>query len=342
MSTLINKEKIIAANTIQELQKQIDMHEAKMVRIKNSRLDEKYIKKSLSELEFCITGLREEKLKQMKRYSDINSGLLDEEIIESYRKRTDEINELEMVKNQIKQKNQRDLDQKMARSKKIEKGLNKVDNTYKYSMENEMDKYDRISSSIPPYIKKELQNMPNNHGYIWKGVQFYGAQNDDNCEYMMKEPMKGFCNVYIQDRDEDGYPVGDKYHYKLIKGKLIPVDVNGVPKDNDTTYVRINPGGPVSVQKQCEISGNRLTQREKRMKVIKDMREKIKKNSAKVQPDCEMPELSQSSEDIDDIVDSIKRSSADPLYVSDGTWQNDTSVASTPSGESRHFEFKHL
>ena len=75
MSTLINKEKIIAANLIQELQKQIDTHEAKIARIKNSKLDDKYIKKTISESEFCITSLREEKLKQMKRYSYINQEL---------------------------------------------------------------------------------------------------------------------------------------------------------------------------------------------------------------------------------------------------------------------------
>jgi hypothetical protein len=33
----------------------------------------------------------------------------------------------------------------------------------------------KLCSSIPEYMKRNLKNMPNNKGYIWKGIILYGS-----------------------------------------------------------------------------------------------------------------------------------------------------------------------
>ncbi len=322
MCSLISTEKNIVANEIQDIQKRIEYHERRINNISISNMDEKYVNNAIEKSQEAIEKLRDEKLMKMKRYSDISEGLLDDEIMDSYRKRTVDIDAVGDIKINLKKQIQKDLDKKLQLSRKIERDARAIENKYKYSIDNELNKMHRISDGIPDYVTKELNDMPNNHGYIWKGVHFYGKKPDDNCEYMMKEPMKGFCNVYIQDRNEEGYPVGDKYHYKLVKGKLIPVDVNGIPNENRTTDMPINPGGPLSVQERHKVTV--LTQKEKRIRAIRDMKAKRKKKiNPKTQPDWEMPETYPSSTDI---VDRIKRETADPVHVTDGIWQNDTSL----------------
>lgn len=223
MCSLISTEKNIVANDIQDIQKRIEYHERRVSNISISNLDQNFVNNAIEKSQEAIEKLRAEKLLKMKRYSDISAGLLDDEIMESYRKRTLDINDIGNIKDNIKKTIQKDLDKKLAISRKIEKDTRSIENKYKYSMDNELRKMQKISRSVPDYVMRELNVMPNNHGYIWKGVYFYGKKPDDGTKFMTKEPMKGFCYIYEQERDINGSPIGDKIQYKKIKGNLIRV-----------------------------------------------------------------------------------------------------------------------
>ena len=50
----------------------------------------------------------------------------------------------------------------------------------KYSKANMEREYDylltRVEGTLPDYIKENLQRMPNNRGYIWRGAYYFGSQ----------------------------------------------------------------------------------------------------------------------------------------------------------------------
>lgn len=44
-----------------------------------------------------------------------------------------------------------------------------------YEMQRSFDWLTRTANELPNYMKENLKTMPNNKGYIWRGIYFYGA-----------------------------------------------------------------------------------------------------------------------------------------------------------------------
>lgn len=66
-----------------------------------------------------------------------------------------------------------------------------------------------IEASLPEYIIRNLKNLPNNKGYYWRGVAYYGERNDD-CSGVTSliEPKKGF--MYIHEITSSVYNIFSK------------------------------------------------------------------------------------------------------------------------------------
>ena len=56
-----------------------------------------------------------------------------------------------------------------------EKKTNKSAKNEKWGIKSSYRYFVRTSNSIPDYMKKNLKEMPNSKGYIWKDIRFYGA-----------------------------------------------------------------------------------------------------------------------------------------------------------------------
>lgn len=112
-----------------------------------------------------------------QQYDDIVSGKMDEALLKEC-----EVNDAlikqksEMTYNKKRQakkfKEERsivskafyDADRQLQRN--IKYCGREVNKSYRY--------FSRVVESIPSYILKKLKNMPNNKGYIWRGVHLYG------------------------------------------------------------------------------------------------------------------------------------------------------------------------
>lgn len=112
-----------------------------------------------------------------QRLKDVDSGLIDNELDNEYKQNKEEIKR----KNQItKVKKEHEFEvkkEKILQSKKFYESTRssdikgrqlarEIDRTYKY--------YLRTCNTIPDYMLKKLKEMPNNKGYIWRGIQCYG------------------------------------------------------------------------------------------------------------------------------------------------------------------------
>ena len=76
---------------------------------------------------------------------------------------------------------------------------------YKYEYKN----YLKIMNSIPDYMDAKLRNMPNNKGYIWRGMRVFGQKKDEGNEIILFEKMKG--NVTrIHEYKNGRYSIYDK------------------------------------------------------------------------------------------------------------------------------------
>jgi hypothetical protein len=52
--------------------------------------------------------------------------------------------------------------------------------------------YEKAMESLPDYMKRNLESMPNNKGYVWRGVHFYGDLNPERGRpHTMFERVRG-------------------------------------------------------------------------------------------------------------------------------------------------------
>lgn len=163
---------------------------------------------------------REEEIQNFKQIiGKIDTGEYDKEIKE------------EKIKNQriIKQKNQEVLDRK-SKIKDIEdknneewKQKNQKERDYfrkeRYNKRNLGKEYQKFLKNVnrcPDFINKKLKNMPNNKGYVWNNIYYFGQQKQkhksDTVTIIQKERNN---KMYIQEWRSDRIDV----YLCISKGK---------------------------------------------------------------------------------------------------------------------------
>jgi len=68
----------------------------------------------------------------------------------------------------------------------------------------------RIKNSLPSYIKENLKKMPNNKGYLWKGIYFFGHLPGDESLRMKTVFEKHYEKLYIHEINHDSYKIYEK------------------------------------------------------------------------------------------------------------------------------------
>jgi len=111
-------------------------------------------------------------------------------------------------------------------------------------------KYLRAVETLPDYMKDNLKTMPNNKGYRWRGVGFYGLQKPIKDEpLILFEKRRGVLKIckYYKDRAEIYEKKdGTTNLVETIKKKKvfdIPIPPGGSPIEYETSSQRHNNRG---------------------------------------------------------------------------------------------------
>lgn len=164
------------------------------------------------------------------KISDLNYGKLDEWILNKIKEDEDikekELEEIERKK-QIEKKQ---IEKKQQISKKVfqaEKSYDRENRNDKYKYNREYFYYNKNSKKLPSYIAKNLKEMTNNKGYIWRDIAFFGEKQTDEMYPIIlfeKFPDK---TLRIHETTEDTYKIFEKKGKK--KQKLIKEIVRNNP-----------------------------------------------------------------------------------------------------------------
>jgi len=125
----------------------------------------------------------------------VKDGELDHKLKDDLDQNAKYIKDLSRAQNLKKEeiKKQKILDAKT--SKDYYEGIRQADRNnkrYDRDMIKSFQYYQRIAATIPDYIKRNLEQMPNNKGYIWKGISCYGTLPDEyNKPTVLFEKQKG-------------------------------------------------------------------------------------------------------------------------------------------------------
>ena len=168
-----------------------------------------------------------------QKISDISSGKLDNSILETITTNNNNNNK----KNELA--NKKKMNEKSKKKETENKNLqtfykmnkSKNDNEVsEYNMQKEFDRFEKGCASIPNYILNNLNEMPCNKGYIWKGIWCFGKLPQQGNDIIMFEKLKdsNILRIYeITERYRTIYEKEGKNSKKLVsktERKRIPLN----------------------------------------------------------------------------------------------------------------------
>ena len=181
-----------------------------------------YTLHQITKEESNLAKKRELLSQNITRLEQVNMGLLDNELKFENKLITDEIDK---KKNMSIEKHKLNKQKKEA-DKKISKNYyskQKTDDRNERMKQKEYSRawnhYAKSDNSMPEYMKKNLKSMPNNKGYIWKNIMYFGHKKRERSDRPVSlfERQKGNIQAVIE-WDKTSYRI---YHKTKHVKKLI-------------------------------------------------------------------------------------------------------------------------
>ena len=225
MEQLRIAERNIARNDIKQIESIIKRNKETIDRLKSQEKSD-FNTKQIEKIRNTLKDNEQKLLSLEERLDDISTGKLDKELTEKINNTNNNLINKQQVaetKNKLKQE-----------TKKKEEKIN-LDIEYKnrrregvtdYTLQKETDKFIRDSEMIPDYILQNLEEMPNNKGYIWKGIMCYGKKPRESNTVIMFEKCKGgILKIYETTRTTYTLyeKVGKNQKQLIYKKQRIPI-----------------------------------------------------------------------------------------------------------------------
>ena len=173
------------------------------------------LRQGSSNIDFCKARIEklkkdndalEQELKELgDRQKKLASGELDQELSQQKRRET------AIANKKTQEKRQKKLDELADKAKRSKISKEYWDKTLKagrearYQERSSKRGYDyvlRVHQSLPQYIRANLANMPNNKGYIWRGIHYYGLKDPEKDQHLvMFENKKGELHIHELSND---------------------------------------------------------------------------------------------------------------------------------------------
>lgn len=157
-----------------------------------------FVAKQIEKLKIAIE--EKEDLLKLSVYNlrELTAGLLDDELNEEYKKQTEiakrKTQETLKIKADKRKEKKKDKDESDVYWKDVissQKSSKQTEKDIKYGWKY----YNKVIDQVPDYMERNLADMPNNKGYIWRGIHFYGHKKEQQGVRVMFEKQKG--NILI-------------------------------------------------------------------------------------------------------------------------------------------------
>jgi hypothetical protein len=191
----------------------IQQKQSSILTLKVSNLNRSYIETQITKAETTINE-SEIWIKEQTQYIiDIETGKFDQKILNDQKEVNDDISKKKDIKNKKKEDKKNEEQQNFSKLIKHNKDERKI------PTEDQMDKsllyFYKTCDSLNKPIIDELKKMPNNRGYIWRDVFFYGNLNSDSdivTMYELKNGKKYIHTWWPDSRYEVMYKKNNKYY----------------------------------------------------------------------------------------------------------------------------------
>jgi len=179
---------------ISRLEKSIARDEDVLKNIKNLNLSQDILKIKQQELQDNISRKKDDIEKLKLTGNEVLSGNKDSEII----KKNVAVKKVEKSKVKIKAK------------PFVKNNYNPKQYVSEREYEYQYNHLMRVVETMPDYMKRNLEEMPSNKGYIWRGCWFFGKLREHKGENTVVFE-KGRNTMKIHEFDNHNYRVFEKY-----------------------------------------------------------------------------------------------------------------------------------
>jgi len=200
----LQKNKLI--NDIRDAETFISRSEETIKRIKNSKMGAEYVQNQIEKLKNSIVEQNEILSSKEQELSNVRAGLLDEQINDEYTQNSIKHDREKQERCAIKEFKKEEKKEKKDISQKYWKGIitasrseRQKERDYRYGLKY----FRRVCDQLPDYMKRNLSDMPNNKGYIWRGIHFYGYRRQQAGPVVMFEKQKGNILVIHENTEKE-------------------------------------------------------------------------------------------------------------------------------------------
>lgn len=214
----INERRISQKNKFQielkDAENSISRTQEAIGRIRSSLFNQEYIETQIEKLQKNVDTQHDLIYSLKIKLEKLQSGELDEEINQEYIKNKETettAREEKMKKKDIKNKEKQD-------NKDISKKYqDKIVADSRLQRQNEKDmnyslRYmNKVHETLPSFMKRNLSEMTNNKGYIWRGVCYYGELREKIYEPRVMFEKKAGDILIIHEYTDTEYKIFEKH-----------------------------------------------------------------------------------------------------------------------------------
>jgi hypothetical protein len=216
MEQLHRKERNRLNLRIKTIKTYIERNNTSIIALKSQTVSD-YIVKKIKSLKNDNIKYLEEIDSLNKRQYDLSNGYLDDELKNKCNQNKKEIDLKNTRKeNIIKEKKERKQEDKNKSDQYFQTSKQERRNFFSKQrlIGNFEKKYFSILETVPDYIIKNLKTMPNNKGYIWRNVRFYGCLPAESNKDILFQKIDG--ELYIHEITNSVHKIYKKVNKKNV------------------------------------------------------------------------------------------------------------------------------
>ena len=152
-----------------------------------------------------------------KRQYELSEGYLDDELKNKCKQNKKEIEAKNTRReNIIKEKQERKQEDKIKSDQYFKTSKQERRNFFSKQrlIRNFEKKYFSILETVPEYITKNIKTMPNNKGYIWRDVRFYGCLPAESDKDILFQKIDG--ELYIHEITKSNHKIYKKVNKRNV------------------------------------------------------------------------------------------------------------------------------
>lgn len=191
---LIISERNRIKNKIKQIEGHLRLNENAEKRLRKSTCNVDFNRTKIQKMKVQNEEFKEEISKLTDRLDALGRGKLTDELRKQREKATLVAREKTIQKRLKKMEGMEEKQEQSVSSKQFYVKNRKSDREIKYHDKNCSRQYSymlRVCKSLPTYIRNNLDNMPNNKGYIWRGIHFFGKKKEDSDTVILFESNRG-------------------------------------------------------------------------------------------------------------------------------------------------------